>query len=233
MTLLRTLRKLQDVDQEWDEKAKAYKSVRQGLTDRSELEDRRETLHQREEELTSLRTRLRNTELEYGSLEEKIAGVKEELYGGRVTSSKELSSLQEEVEYLQRRFSELEERILEGMTTVDDLEESIASGRQALKIFEKDWQEERESLHTSYSTLRARLEALKKRRETLRNQLDVGVLALYDELRRKKKGQALAPVSDRVCQVCRVRVPSHKVQAIRSDERVVVCDGCGRILYPA
>ncbi|MFO7918664.1 MAG: C4-type zinc ribbon domain-containing protein [Anaerolineae bacterium] len=233
MTLLRTLRKLQDIDQEWDEKAETYKSVRQRLADRSELENRRETLHRQEEELTSVRARLRNAELEYDSLEEKIEGVKGELYGGRVTSSKELSSLQEELEYLQRRLSKLEERILEGMTSVDELEEAIASGRQELEAFEEEWHEERESLHDRYGTLRARLEELKERRETLRDQLDVGVLTLYDELREKKRGQALAPVSDGVCQICRVRVPSQKVQRIRSDERVIVCDGCGRILYPA
>lgn len=233
MTLLQTLRKLQDVDQEWDEKAEIYKSVRQRLADESELKKRRDTLQQYEEELTSVRADLRNAELEYDSLEEKIEGVKEELYGGRVTSSKELSSLQEELEYLQRRLSELEERILEGMATVDDLEEAITSGREELETFEKEWREERESLRARYSTLRSRLEELKERREGFRARVDSGVLTLYDELRRKKKGRALAPVSDGICQICRVRVPSHKVQAIRSDERVIVCDGCGRILYPA
>ncbi|MEA3406534.1 MAG: C4-type zinc ribbon domain-containing protein [Chloroflexota bacterium] len=233
MSLLQTLRKLQDTDQEWDEKAGVYKSVRERLANQSELDNKRRTLHQQQEELTSVRTRLRNTELEYGSLEEKTEDVKEELYGGRVTSSKELSSLQDELAYLQRRLSELEDRILEGMTTVDELEQAIASGREALETFEEQWRDEQESLRARYKALRARLETLKEKREMLRAQVDPGVLSLYDELRKKKKGVALAPVSDGVCQICRVRVPSHKVQAIRSGERVIVCDGCGRILYSA
>jgi hypothetical protein len=231
MSLLRTLRKLQDVDHEWDEKAEIYKSVRKRLADQSELQERRETLQQHEEELKSVRATLRNAELQYGSLEEKIEGVKEELYDGRVTSSKELSSLQEELDYLQGRLADFEDRILGGMTTVDELEETISSGRESLESFEEAWAEERESLRARYKTLRARLEELKERRESLRAEIDRGVLALYDELCKKKNGQALAPVSDGVCQICRVRVPSHKVQAIGSDEQVVVCDGCGRILY--
>lgn len=233
MSLLRTLRRLQDVDQEWDEKAKVYKAVRKRLADESELQERRETLQQHEEELKLVQATLRNAELEYGSLEEKVEGVKEELYGGRVTSSKELSSLQEELDYLQRRLADFEDRILEGMTAVDELEEIISSGRESLESFEEAWTEERESLRARYKTLRARLEVLKERREALRAEVDRGVLALYDELRKNKNGQALAPVSDRICQICRVRVPSHKVQAIGSDEQIIVCDGCGRILYRA
>ena len=232
MSLIQSLCQLQDVDQEWDEKATKYKSVRQRLAGPSELESKREAQRCREKELLSMRARLRNAELEYESLEEKAEGIEGELYSGRAASARELSTLQEESEYTKRRLSDLEDRVLEGMTKVDGLQEAVESGRAELKDLKERWTAEQEILHTQYRELRARLQELKARREELRGEIGRAELALYDELLDKKHGKALAPVKGRVCQICRVRVPSNKIHVIQSGDRMATCDGCGRILYP-
>jgi len=56
-------------------------------------------------------------------------------------------------------------------------------------------------------------------------------LRFYDQLRAKKAGMALSPMKDRVCQTCRVTVPTCKAQMVESRQAIVTCEGCGRILY--
>lgn len=231
MSLLGTLYRLQRVDQEWDEKAKLYQSVAQQLNDASELNARREAQQQRLRTLAETQSRLQDGELELESLQQKAAQIEDDLYSGRIRSPRELESLRQDGEYHRRRISELEDRVLELMGEVETLEAAAQQGQEALDAFEARWAETHRALIEQYKELRARLQALQAAREQLRGQLGRSELALYDELRRSKGGQALAPAREGICQVCRVMVPSFKAQVLQRGDTVVTCEGCGRILY--
>ena len=232
MGLIQVILQLQDADQEWDKKAKLYQSVRQRLSDQSELEAERKAQRDRVQELSSTRGTLRDAELELAALQEKADRIEKDLYGGRITSSRELENLRQDGEHIQRRLSEIEDRVLIGMTKVDDLEAATTQGEKKLQAFEMQWAKERELLVDQYKKLRARLQQLQKSREQLRGRLGRAELALYDELRAKKGGIALSPAKDGVCQLCHVKLPSYKSELMETGETVVTCDGCGRILYP-
>ncbi len=230
MSLIRSLWRLQTVDQEWDEKAKLYQDVRQEIADASELEQKRQALRQLAEKLSAMRGGLRDGELELASLQEKARQVDADLYGGRISSPKELENLRQDEEQVKKRISKLEDQVLVAMTTVDDLEASVARDNEELLVFEEKRSVRHKELVVQYGELRARLQQIKTDREKLRSDLGRAELSLYDELRRTKGGVALAPVRDSVCQVCRVTVPSHKVRIAEKGDAVATCEGCGRIL---
>jgi len=230
MSLIRSLWRLQTIDQEWDAKAKHYQDIRQEIADASELEQRRQALRQLAEKLSVMRGGLRDGELELASLQEKAKQVDADLYGGRVTSSKELENLRRDEEQVKKRISKLEDQVLVAMTTVDDLEASVARDNEELLVFEEKRSIRHKALVVQYGELRTPLQQLKTDREKLRSELGRAELSLYDELRRTKGGVALAPVRDGVCQVCRVTVPSHKVRIAEKGDAVATCEGCGRIL---
>ena len=232
MSLIGVLCELQDVDYEWDEKAGLYAQVRERLSSQPELETTREAQHQLDERLPKARAELRDVELELASLQARRKHIEEDLYGGRIRSPRELESLGQDNEFTRKHISESEDRVLLAMTELEDLQEAIAQGRKELDLLEARWADERGELVSQYQSLRARLQTVLDLRETLRKQLDSTTLALYDELRRSKGGQALAPAHERVCQICRVTVPPSKDAASRRGDSVVTCDGCGRILFP-
>ena len=231
MSLTDLLQHLQNIDQEWDAKARQYQAVSGRLGDQSELGERRRSHRELADKLATTRGALRDAELEFATFQQKDRDTEEALYSGRVTSPKELESLHKELAVLRRRVAALEDTVLEAMTRVDELAEAAHRDAQELQSFEEGWTRERGEMVADYRALRARLKELQEERARLREQLDPAVLRLYDELRAKKGGQALSPLQDRVCQTCRVTQPSHKVQVVVSGNQVVTCDGCGRILY--
>lgn len=231
MTLLQTLWELQTLDQEWDEKARLFQAIRRRLSDQSALSARQEQQRSCEAQLSSTRVQLRDLELEIASLQNKLRQVEESLYGGRVRAPKELENLGQDREQLQKRISALEDQALALMTTVDDLEVQEAEGAEALRAFEALWRQDNQASLKQGRELKARLEQLQANRERLRSQIGRAELALYDELRARKAGIALAPVKNGICQLCRVTTPVAKIEAAVSGESAVTCEGCGRILY--
>lgn len=231
MSLSDMLQHLQNIDQEWEAKARQYQAVSGQLGDQSGLAERRRAHQQLTAELAATRGALHNAELELASLQDKARETEKALYSGRVTSPKELEGLHKDLTVLRRRIGALEETTLEAMTRVDDLAEAERRGADELQSFEENWTRERGEMAAAHHELRARLWELQEGRARLRERLDPAILRLYDELRGKKGGQALSPLLARVCQTCRVTQPSHKVQMVVSGSQVVTCEGCSRILY--
>jgi len=230
MTTVQTLRRLQAVDQEWSEKGRLFQMARDKLGDESELEVRRAAYERASQALAAERSALHDAELELAALTDKSRAVEKELYSDGLLSPRELENLRQESEHLKRRVAQLEEEVLNSMASVEEHERALAESERELRAFERAWHEERQALTAQYQTFRLRLKELKAEREQLRAALAPASLALYDELR-AKKGVALAPLKDGVCQTCYVTLPWHKARSVEEGETIITCEGCGRILY--
>jgi hypothetical protein len=234
MELMQALRRLADLDDEWDDKARRFQQVRSRLSDVTTLQEKQAEQRARQDELSGLRRQLHDLELELGGLQARSRQVEEDLYGGRVLAPRELENLRRDGESLKRRIGQLEDQALEWMGRVEELADAAEQGAAALAAFERAWADETASAREAYAALRARLEELKAERDPLRAGIPRRELALYDELRRSKGGRPLAPMVDRVCQICRVSVPTNKATIAEGGaDTVATCEGCGRILYQA
>ena len=60
--------------------------------------------------------------------------------------------------------------------------------------------------------------------------IDAPTLGLYERLRSGRQGRAVARVERSICQGCRIGLPSHLVQRVRSGVVLVQCPSCERIL---
>lgn len=234
MELVQALRRLSDLDDEWDERARRFQELRERLSGDAVLQARRAEQRAHQERLAALRGELRDLELELDSLQERSRRVEADLYGGGILSPRELENLRRDSEFLKRRIAQLEDQALERMAAVEELAPAVERGAAELAAFEERWRQETAAAREEYAVLRTRLEEIKAERDQLRAQMPRRELALYDELRRSKGGRPLAPMVDRVCQVCRVSVPSHKATIAEGGaDTVATCEGCGRILYQA
>ncbi len=225
------LYRLQNIDLEIDERSRRLKEVKASLEGNEELQLVRQALRDGEKKLSRQRTKLRDRELEMRSLAQKIASVEDRLYSGRIKNPKELANLQGEVQYLKRREGEFEDQVLETMIEVEESEASVTEQRERLARLEEDWQEAQARLSAEQSELENRLSQLKAKRTKLRKTIEAGDLALYEDLRRRRGGRAVALLEGELCQACRVTLPLSKVQQARRGEVLTLCGSCERILY--
>jgi len=231
MSKAETFYRLQTIDLEIDERNRRLKEVKAILEGNEELPRVRQALQKGEKMLSRQRAKLRDQELEMRSLNDKIASVEGRLYSGRIKNPKELGNLQDEVKYLKRRRGELEDQVLESMIEVEDSEASVTEQRERLARLVEEWQETQVRLSAEQNELVKRLSQLKAKRAKLEKTIEAADLALYEDLRRRRYGQAVACLEGELCQACRVTLPTRKAQQARQGEVLTLCGSCERILY--
>lgn len=71
---------------------------------------------------------------------------------------------------------------------------------------------------------------LEEAHQNLAKSIDPQLLEMYERLQRRYE-RAVAPVYRGVCLGCFATLPTALGQAVKSHEKVKVCENCGRILY--
>lgn len=73
-------------------------------------------------------------------------------------------------------------------------------------------------------------EKLEEARNDLMSKIQKPMLSNYEKLKSRYK-RAIVPVKDDICLGCFMRIPTSLITRGRSDQDVILCEGCGRILY--
>jgi len=170
------------------------------------------------------------TRLESESHKERSESLNSQLYGGEITNPRDLESLEREasnvrqlVEKQETSLSEMRERIEEAQNSRTELETKLEEVRTARGIRQTELRAEIKEL----SKERAGFEG---QRSKLTEGLDSTSLKHYETLRKSKGGLAVAKVERGLCQGCRMSLPTHQQQRVRSGSQTVLCSSCGRIL---
>jgi predicted nucleic acid-binding Zn-ribbon protein len=166
------------------------------------------------------------------SVEAKAAAEDKRLYGGTVTSAKELQAIQEEIGALQRRQSTLEDGVLELMVQIEPLDEQLA----AFASQRAELQGRADALATAIETtereIDAQIAAVEAERAALASSVPAPTLAEYDSLRQRLGGVAVAKLEGGSCRGCHLQLSAVELDRIRRlpKDAVVHCEECGRIL---
>jgi len=227
----RQLYELQEVDLEIEAKGEALARVESRLGEREALDEAHAALSRERERLAELERSQRLGEGEVEDLRAKTALLEGKLYSGSVRNPKELTGLQEQVEHLKKRGRGQEDALLDIMTDVEAVQQRVNSKSRELERMEKSWREEQNSLSREQAELRAALATLEQRRKELIVRIDSASLELYQTLRVKRQGRAVAKVERGMCQGCRIVLPMTELQRARMGEEIVQCSSCERILY--
>lgn len=179
--------------------------------------------------LDDIKHQRRDLEYELDDIGGKISKAESELYGGKITNSKELSSLQHEINTLKNMNDQLETRDLEMMDKVEAAEKSVAAETADCQKLETEWQQLQQQLAADIDLLKKTLTDLTEKRSQLSAQIDSPAVSLYENIRRQKK-QAVAKVEQGICRACRISISASVLQKARSGQPVQ-CGTCGRILF--
>jgi len=231
MSIGRQLYELQELDLEIEAKREALARVESQIGESVALLEARAALEGELERLAELEKNQRLDEWEVEDSRSKTAVLEQKLYDGSVRNPKELMSLQEQVGHLKKESRGQEDKLLDIMTEVEATQERIAGKGKELEEVEENWRQEQSSLLREQSELMAVLASLEQRWEALAARIDAAGLELYQALRKKRQGRAVAKVEQGMCQGCRLVLSMSELQRARISQELVQCSSCQRILY--
>lgn len=136
-----------------------------------------------------------------------------------------------EIAMLRERNTQLEERVLLQLERIAELETELVAAVQMVDAAAQAWAEQEPQLTARLEALGHELEALQAQRAAVADQLPAGALELYDDLQRRHRGSAFAPIRNRQCSACRARLPGAVFDLLSGPDPLVRCPRCGRVLY--
>jgi predicted nucleic acid-binding Zn-ribbon protein len=166
------------------------------------------------------------------SVEEKVAHVHGQLYGGSVTSPRELQALQDDENSLKRHQSAVEDKVIEQMelaVPLDEQSDELAARRAAL---DADQARVAEELVTGETEIDTEVTGVESERAEVAASVDPDLLERYEVLRHDLGGIAVARLVGTNCGGCHLTLSAVELDRIRHqpDDAVVLCEECGRLL---
>ncbi len=229
MAITRQLYQLQELDNEIESEEQSLAVKTNQLGKRLELDTARDRLASAQEQLKELNHQRRDAEGELDDALSKISTAEGQLYGGKITNPKELSSLQHEVNTLKNRSDQLETKALEVIDQVEEAEKSTAALSQEYQKLEEEWHVQQKQLGDDIERLKSSLADLKQKRQQAVGQIDASAVNLYEKIRQQKK-PAVSKVEQGICHACHISLSAAVLQKARSGQPVQ-CGTCGRILF--
>ena len=231
MSVARQLYQLQEVDIELESNEQTLAQITGQIGESQAVVTAQGELSREQQHLEELMRQQRSAEWEIEDLMTKVAVLEEKLYGGRITSPKELANLQHEAEGLKGRRSQVEDKVLEIMELVSQGEARLATLSSELKRLEAEWNHQQQQLLAEVEQYKAAIADLEQRRQLMIANNDPVALGVYHEVKRQK-GRAVAKVERGTCRGCGITLSTAQLQQSRGDP-LVRCSNCGRILFLA
>ncbi len=230
MISVRLLHELQAVDHELDRRHARLAEIDARLGDDTALAGLRGESADLGASIDQTGAVQRELESAAASFSDRIGQAEARLYGGTVTSPRELSDLQADVEYLKRRRSEQEERLLTVIEEVEGLQSNLRGVDSQLQREERAWEAEQASMVQEQQKLNGEVKQFSVTRAGMAKRVPALDLALYERVRRVHEGRAVAQVQQGRCEACHIALPTRQLQAVRTSSAPVRCASCGLIL---
>jgi uncharacterized protein len=209
------------------------------LPERGELEALRRELGTSEAELATTqadreevaRTQKR-LEDEVATVEEKVASVHQTLYGGSVTSPRELQALQDDEASLKRHQAAVEDKVIEQMELAVPLDERLAALADRRGHLDTEVDRVAAVLADSEAAIDLALESVTAARASVAATVAPDLLARYETLRHELGGIAVARLVGTNCGGCHLTLSAVELDRIRHEpgDVIVLCEECGRLL---
>jgi predicted nucleic acid-binding Zn-ribbon protein len=229
MTSAADLFALQEVDLKRDARRSLIADVDARLGETEELIAAREAVVSAEGLVESLRQQQKDLETQVIDLDAKMTPLETRLYDGSVRNPKELSDMQKELDIFKAQRSVLDDAGLSLIEQMEKAQNNLRGAQEDVEDSEKYWAAEQEELKAAKARAEKELVSLDADREARTADMDRSAIGMYENLRKAKGGRAVALVQRGICQGCRISLPSHLVQRMRTGA-TVQCVSCERIL---
>lgn len=225
------LYRLQQVDSQLDQIESRLKTIRDTLQNDGAIRSASAAFAAAQSHDQTAERGLKTAEAEFEKQRLKIEQAEASLYGGKVHNPKELQDLQNDVASLKRHLVTLENRELELMLAFEAAEADYRSATAELEKARADASDRHRDLTAESETLQKEIERFASERKAVMSDLPQTSLQVYDQLRERKRGLAVALISEAACAACGAMLTPAQQQTARSAAHLFNCPTCGRILY--
>lgn len=222
---------LQQFDLEMDRLTAEQHSLTSALQNDASLRKARAEHALAQQQLTQSLQDQKDAEAVLADLVQRLKHHEQRLYSGSVTNPKELSSIQQEVQYLRTQQACQEETVLEIMERAEALSAEVEHKASALSEAEHAWQTSNAAALARREQLETHLQELRARKTTQTAGMDAELIKRYEGMRKTKQGRVVSKVEQNSCQWCRVILTPSELQRVRISSELQTCSNCGRILY--
>lgn len=221
--------------QEFDDQAAALQSaldeVERRLSGDEELDAARRLASSVQAVVAPLREDRDRLDLQVQALAAKITQEETKLYSGTVTNSKELRNIQHEVDSLKEQRVSVEDKLLDIELRFDAANRDSETAFAAVTVLEAARATGIDGWTRQSATLNESIRRINARREAQRAQVSPAALAVYERVRLRRNGNAVAKIQGSTCAACRVSMPDSVRKQIFRPDSLVQCPNCERILY--
>ncbi len=229
---LKALEELQQIDLESNEvKAELEKlPARRATADAAVATARRAW----EEE----KTRLEGNERERRQLDSLLAMERDKVKKwegrlGEIKTPREYAALSREFDIAKKTNDSQSEQIRELTARAAELKQGIDAKEEELSERESTAQSETEEIEKARAAAEEKMRALDVRRAAAVKVVDPGLLAKYENIKRRRAGIAIAPVVGMTCKGCHRNVPPQLAITLQRANSIETCPNCHRIIYSA
>lgn len=212
---------------------------RANLPEQQALDENADTLKRVAAEYASAKDELEKQEFTQQRLEQEIATVdsrrkSEEgrMYGGMITSDRELEAIRNELGSLRGRKNDLEDDLLATMERVEDLTSLVATLEARHSELTGQVAELEQARDEAAKEIDAELAEQRAKRQHATEGLDDDLLAEYDAVRERKGGVGVAQLSKRTCTGCNLDLTVIEMEEVRevAQRGLPQCPQCDRLL---
>lgn len=225
------LHDLQAIDSHLDRLRRDLRQLDSGKQIRAQLEQTRQRLE-------SVKTRYQQSyataaeqEQHLKEFDQRIRQLEDDLYSGRVTSTRELQLLQHEIEQAKQTREELDLHMLQMWDTLETMKQDIDSVESELRQLERLYEAHVEDYRQRKAALESEIAFHEGARAKLAGQIAPDVLQRYQMLRERLDGVAVALVEQKVCTACRTMLTPYLVRRLEREDALITCESCSRLLY--
>lgn len=231
MTDIARLHDMQTIDSYWEKMRRRLLQLQKLLAEPAEVVNARKTLAELEVSLRDWQSKQKDAELEAQGLAQRIASTDARLMGGSVRDPKELYALQLSAEALRRQRLGVEEQAVEALLNVEEMTTQQKAQAAALQELEEAWRTRQTDLLTEEAKLKRQAVQLKGQRARIVEALAAADAVLYEDLRKRKAGIAVATIANGQCSACNMRLPTGIITAAKHHNSDVYCTSCGRLIF--
>ena len=231
MTTVRQMFALQELDIILDRVQDDQNKTQAELDDGDGIGNLESELQRDADLLLESELKQRAAKLEAETQKERSETLNTQLYGGEITNPRDLESLEHEhsnvlrsIEEHEAALEDISEKIAVAQFRKSELEDKLDEAKAA-------WEIRQAELEASLKELVTERKGFEGQRSKLTKGLDPVSLQQYERLRKSKGGLAVAKVQRGLCQGCKMSLPTHQQQRVRSGRQTVLCSSCGRMLF--
>lgn len=176
---------------------------------------------------------LKDAELKQSGVEAKQKSYQQKLYQGTVTSARELSNIEREIEALGRQRSDLDGKILELMDETEAAQAEADAADARAKAAEAKRAEIVAAFQSRHKALTAEIaEAVQQRTDAVGYVDNAALLKRYESIRARAGGLGIARIEGADCGGCHMTLPSSVIKTVKEAQQPQTCENCGRLLAP-